>query len=120
MDDSGSAIFVQDEKTKENYTLLHEPHVEQNYFQIGESRIYVPKKFIFVKGDKIFIKFRKSFFYKDADRTFITGSHINTIDTKTLDSWIQVFNAPPSFETFENAFEETTKLLGMKITENNF
>ena len=122
VDDSGSAIVIQDEKTKENYTLLNEIHVEKNYFQIGESRIYVPKKFIFVKGDKIFIKFRKSFFYKDAERTFITGSHVNTIETQILDTWIHIFNMSPSFETFESAYEETTKLLELilNITQSNF
>jgi hypothetical protein len=115
VDSSGNLIYIQDEFTKEIFTLSQDFHIkQQNFFQIGETRMYIPKKFIFLSGDKIYIKFRKSFFFKDVERTYI-GSHIKTIETKLLTDWVEIFNNNPSKEIFVQAYDETNKLLNLTL-----
>ena len=105
-----SGVLIKDE-LENIYSMIKENNY--NYFKVDNDTIlYFPKEFVFMIDDKIYIKHRQSFFYKDVSRTYI-GNHYDTVNPKILNNWINVFNKPPSQDTFIFAYDETIELLNL-------
>ena len=117
---SGNSIFIQDAKSNILYNLKTDENLKsQNYFQVEETTIYIPKQFVFMKNDKIFINFRKSFLYKDITRTYV-GEHIDIIETRILNEWVALFEDTISHATLIKAYEKSMTILDslLNITKN--
>jgi hypothetical protein len=112
---SGNSIFIQDAKSNILYFLKTDDNLKsQNYFQVEDTTIYIPKQFVFMKNDKIYINFRKSFLYKDIKRTYV-GKHIDIIETKILNDWVAIFDENISNETLLKAYEKSMNILDLLL-----